>query len=264
MNIQVTKENLTLGGELDINAALHAKFQTIDQAALVDRITDYLTSIGKIRDAQLIAAVETQSTEFYQRSYGLLISDFAYGNATPTFKDLVAHEETYVNASPDDPLEATFAYEYSRQDGQSFKFTEGLKIGTKVGLKAKLPLIGESNVEINAEVSFSAEQSFTTTETSRWSFSEKVTVKPNTAVKVTGFIQIAKLDAPFTCHVKVLDGDILVEVKLKGDQGYTSWGVPIVAMMSDDERSLTLSGTLTGSEAAKIFIKETPASVPVL
>lgn len=264
MNIQVAKENLTAGGELDINGALHAKFQTIDQATLVERLIDYLTSVGRNQDVQRLAAVETKATEFYQTTYGLAISDFAYGNAAPILKDLIAHEETYVNSSPDDPLEATFAYEFSRQDGQNFKFAEGLKVGTKAGVKAKLPFVGEANVEVSAEVSFSAEQSFTTVQMSKWTFSTKVTVKPNTAVQVTGFIQIATLNTPFTCKVKVLDGNVLVEVKLKGDQGYTSWVVPIVYMMSDEERSFVLSGTLTGSEAARIFVKETPANAQIL
>ncbi len=262
MNFQVM--NIQSASELDINSALHAKFETIDQATLVDRLTDYLTSVGRISDAAKLVAVETKETEFYQTIYGLLISDFAYADVTPIFTDLAADEQTYVNASPDDPLEATFAYEFSRQDGQSFKFAEGLKVGTKAGVKAKLPFVGEANVEVSAEVSFSAEQSFTTVDTTKWSFSEKITVKPRTAVKATGYIRIAKLDAPFHCNVKVLDGNALIQVKIKGDQLYTSWVVPIVNMMSDDERSFALSGTITGSEAAKIYVEVTPVNIPIL
>ncbi len=262
MNYQA--RSLTTETELDINTALFKKFQTIDQAILMQRAIDYLNSIGATQRIANLAAIETGSSEFYQDHYGLLITDFSYGQVKQTLNNVVAHQETYANASPDDPLEATFSYEYSRQDGQAFKFTEGLKVGTKAGVKAKLPLVGEANVEVSAEVSFSAEQSFSTTETSKWNFNQKVTVKPNTSVKVVGFIRIGKVNAPFNCNVKVLDGNVLVEVKLKGDQGYSSWVFPVVAMMSDDERSFVLAGTLSGSEASDIFVKVEPVNTPLL
>ncbi len=134
--------------ELDINAALLQKFQTIDQAVLTKRAIDYLTSVGATDKIARLAAIETGYSEFYQDHYGLLITDFSYGEVKQSLKSVIAHQETYANASPDDPLEATFSYEYSRQDGQSFKFTEGLKVGTKAGVKAKLPLVGEANVEV--------------------------------------------------------------------------------------------------------------------
>lgn len=261
MNYQA--RNLAAETELDINPALFKKFQTIDQTVLMQRAIDYLTSIGANQKIASLAAIEAGSSEFYQDQYALLVTDFNYGQVKQSLNSIIAHQETYANASPDDPLEATFSYEYSRQDGQSFKFTEGLKVGTKAGVKAKLPLVGEANVEVSAEVSFSAEQSFSTTETSKWSFNQKVTVKPNTSVKVIGFIRIGKVDAPFNCNVRVLDGNVLVEVKLKGDQGYSSWVFPIAAMMSDDERSFVLSGTLTGSEASDIYVKVDPVNAPL-
>ncbi|HYP58501.1 MAG TPA: ETX/MTX2 family pore-forming toxin [Beijerinckia sp.] len=250
--------------DLDINQALSKEFQKISSAVLLERVVDYLTSIGRGKDAADVSFVDAKTTEFYQSNYDLLITDFTYGNVNTSMRDLVAHEEIYINSSPDDPLEATFSYEYSRQDGQSFKFTEGLKVGTKAGVKAKLPIVGEANVEVSAEVSFSAEQSFTTTETSRWNFSEKLTVKPSTSVKVTGLIRIAKLDAPFTCKVKVLDGNAFVELGLKGNKGYSQMVMPIKAIMSDEERSFVLSGNLNGSEAAETFVKVVPVNLPVL
>ncbi len=262
MNFQA--RNVGTSNELDVNEALYKKFQTIDQATLMERAIDYLTSIGATQKIASLAAIETGSSEFYQDHYDLLISNFSYSEVKQSLKSVVAHQETYTNASPDDPLEATFSYDYSRQDGQSFKFTEGLKVGTKAGVKAKLPLVGEANVEVSAEVSFSAEQSFSTTETSRWSFLQKVTVKPNTSVKVIGYIRIGKVDAPFSCNVQVLDGNVLVEVKLKDNQGYSSWVFPIAAMMSDAERSFVLSGTLTGSEASDTYVKVEPVNAPLL
>ncbi len=83
-------------------------------------------------------------------------------------------------------------------------------------------------------------------------------------MKVVGFIRIGKVDAPFNCNVRVLDGNVLVEVKLKDNQGYSSWVFPIVAMMSDEERSFVLSGTLTGSEASDIYVKVEPVNSPAL
>jgi hypothetical protein len=262
MNFQI--RNVSTQNELDINTALFKKFQTIDQATLMQRAIDYLTSIGATQRVADLAAIETGLTEFYQDRYDLLITDFSYGEVKQSLKSLIAHQETYANASPDDPLEATFSYEYSRQDGQSFKFTEGLKVGAKAGVKAKLPLVGEANVEVSAEVSFSAEQSFSTTESSKWNFLQKVTVKPLTSVKVIGYIRIGKIDAPFNCNVKVLDGNVLVEVKLKGDKGYSSWVFPVAAMMSDAERSFVLSGNLSGSEASDIYVKVEPVTTALL
>jgi hypothetical protein len=153
-------------------------------------------------------------------------------------------------------------YEYLHEDRQSFKFTKGLKVGAKAVFNAKLPLVCASYEKVSAEVSFSAEQTVTTAERSRWNFSETVTVRPNNDVKVTGFVRIAKLDAPFTCNVKVLDGDAFVELNLKTG---TCWQLvmPLIAIMSDDERTFGLSGNLESSKAVGTYVKVVSTDLPV-
>jgi Clostridium epsilon toxin ETX/Bacillus mosquitocidal toxin MTX2 len=247
--------------ELDVKDALLKRYQQIDPSALTERAFDYLSSIN-YRDIASLKSVDRSTVEFYD-DYGLLITDFSYGSVSKSFNDMVAHEQTYSNSSPDDPLEATFTYAYTRQDSQALKFTEGLKIGTKAAVKAKLPLVGESSVEVSAEVSFSAEQTIATTSTTNWQFSEKITVKPETAVQARGFIRVAKLDAPFTCHVRVTDGKVLVWFLLKSGS-YTELPIPITDMMTDEERSFVLSGNLSGSEAADAYVKVRPVEVQPL
>ncbi len=248
--------------ELDIKNALLKNYQQVDPSALTLRALDYLSSIN-YRDLANIESVDRSTVEFYETDYDLLITDFHYGAVSKSFSDLVAHEQTYINSSPDDPLEATFTYTFSRQDSQTFKFTEGLKIGTKAAAKVKLPLVGETAIEVSAEVSFSAEQSVVTTSTTTWQFSEKITVKPDTAVQAEGFIRVAKLDAPFTCNVRVTGGNVLVWFLLKGGNSYTELPIPVTDMMTDAERSFALAGNLSGSEAAETYVKVVPAQVGV-
>lgn len=244
--------------ELDIKAALLERYEQIDQATLTERAFDYLTSTGQ--DISNLQAVYRPTVEFYDDNYGLVITDFSYGNVTKSMSDLAAHTQTYRNQSPDDPLEATFTYTETRQDSQSFKFTEGLKVGAKAQFKAKLPLVGEASTEVSAEVSFSAEQTVSTTSTTTWQFSEKITVKPNTAVQATGFIRIAKLNAPFRCNVQVISGQVLVWFTLKNGT-YTETPIPVVDMMTDEERSFYLTGNLDGSEAAETYVNVVPVSI---
>jgi Clostridium epsilon toxin ETX/Bacillus mosquitocidal toxin MTX2 len=247
--------------ELDIKDALLKKYRQIDPSALTQRAFDYLSSIN-YRDIADLKSVDRSTVDFYD-DYDLLITDFRYGTIAKSFSDAVAHEQTYSNSSPDDPLEATFTYTYTRQDSQTFKFTEGLKVGAKAGFKAKLPLVGESSVEVSAEVSFSAEQTIATTSTTTWQFSEKITVKPETAVQAKGFIRVAKVDAPFTCNVRVAGGKVLVWFLLKSGS-YTEIPMPVTDMMTDEERSFVLSGNLSGSEAADAYVKVRPVQVGVL
>lgn len=239
--------------ELDVKAALLANYNQIDPAVLYQRAIDYLTSSGGNTDGLL--SVDRSTVEFYD-DYGLFITDFSYGDGTKTMNDMAVHQQTYVNRSPDDPLEGTFTYTLTRQDSQTFKFTEGLKIGAKASFKAGLPVLAEGKVEVSGEISFSAEQTLATTTTTTWQFAEKVTVKPLTAVQATGFLRFAEMDMPFTCNVSVNSGKVLVWFQTTN--GYTETPIPVTDMMAIEERTFVLSGQFNGSEGDETYVQVDP------
>jgi hypothetical protein len=111
---------------------------------------------------------------------------------------------------------------------------------------------------VSTEVSFTAEQSVATTTSSTWQFSETITVKPNTSVQAKGFIQVAKVSAPFTCNVRVTGGKVLVWFELNSG-GYTELPIPVTALMTDEERSFVLAGRLDGSLASRAYVRVDPA-----
>lgn len=242
---------------MDIKSSLITRYQQIDPAVLYERAIDYLSSQGE--NTSNLKSVDRSKVDFYD-DYALLITNFSYGNTTKSMGEVTAHEQTYINSSPDNPLEATFTYTESRQDAQTFKFTEGLKVGAKASFKAKLPFVGEATTEVSAEATFSAEQTVATTVTTTWQFAEKITVKPTTAVKATGFISIAKLNAPFTCNVQVTGGKVLVWFRIT-DGTWTETPIPVTAIMTDEDRSFILSGNFDGSEAAETYVKVVPAAI---
>jgi hypothetical protein len=166
-------------------------------------------------------------------------------------------------------LQDTFTYSKTQTETQGFSFTEGLKVGTKATAKVGLPYVGNTSVEINAEISFNATQNWSTTTQQSWQQSNSVTVPPNTSVKVTGFVKTAKLTANFTGKVQVVGGSVYLLMSTTTDPKFI-WSdiwyleIPLNAILSEQQLAFPVAGSFKGAFGTSLFIQAEPigASVP--
>jgi hypothetical protein len=250
--------------EIDIVKSLNDEILA-DKAKSLAAIKLYLQAIGENELAQ--KAVNILGIEGDPCGYSLVISDFSYSNIDSIFMpDLVVERvfENHANVT----LQDTFTYSKTQSETQGFSFTEGIKVGTKATAKVGLPLIGNTSVEVNAEVQFNATQNWSTTTQQTWQQSSAVTVPPNTSVKVTGFVKTAKLTANFTGKVRVVGGTVYLLMSATTDpqlQWKEEWylEIPLNAVLSDDQLAFPVAGSLRGAIGTTLIIKAEPTSASV-
>lgn len=191
-------------------------------------------------------------TEFYDSDYGITLQDFTYSTPSIVQTPVVVSTRTYQNDG-DTEIQEDFEFSKAMEESFTFGFTEGLKVGAKATAKVGLPLVGESEVELSAEVTFQADQQWTNTETKQWSLKTSVPVPAHSTVKITGFITNAKIDTMFSGVAKATKGNVLTWFKLKGEGGYTEFPIPLVVLLPEDQRVFPVSGSFQGVEGISAY-----------
>ena len=225
-----------------------------DQANAWVRIQAYFKNIGDNQTLQNVAGLDPGNTlEFYDDDYGIVLTDFAYQQQDPVFTPEMVSERIYENDG-DTEITEDFSFNKATEESFTFGFTEGLKIGLKATVKAALPLVGESEVEVSGELTFEANQSWSKSETKTWEIKTTVPVPPHSTTKVTGYIQNANIDADFTATVRATKGKVLTWFLLN-DGTYTETPIPLVVLLTDDERTLPVGGRFDGVEGVNAYTK---------
>ena len=94
----------------------------------------------------------------------------------------------------------------------------------------------------------------TKSETKTWEIKTTVPVPPHSTTKVTGYIQNANIDADFTATVRATKGKVLTWFLLN-DGTYTETPIPLVVLLTDDERTLPVGGRFDGVEGVNAYTK---------
>lgn len=215
---------------------IQAWYQAIGQDQKLDRV------------ASLVGALFQPDCD-----YGITLQNFTFGEINPLEKPIEASTRTYQNDGDTEILEE-FAFTKALEESFTFGFTEGLKVGTRATTKIKLPLIGESEIELNAEMSFDASEEWTRRETKEWSLKSTVPVPPRSTVKVTGFISNARLDTTFSGQAVATRGLIMTRFELKDGKGFTEIPIPLVVLLTAEQRSVPLSGRFRGVEGVSAWL----------
>lgn len=246
--------------ELDVYVKLNTEVMA-DPAATLANIQKYLQSIGEPDKAA--KAVNLLGLEGGASGYNVVLSDFQYSNADPTFSPTLVVDRIFVNDS-DATLSDTFTYNKTLQEAQTFSFTEGLKVGTKASAKVSLPLVGGTDVEVSAEVSFGATQTFATTTTQSWTQSSTINVPSHQSVKVVGLVKLASnVHRAFTGYAKVKGGTfnfLLSSTTDPSKQWLQEWylEVPIGAVLTDSQRQFPVAGSWSGALGVAVMITAGP------
>jgi hypothetical protein len=250
--------------EIDVVKQLNDEILA-DKAKSLAAIQAYLKEIGENNLAQ--KAVNLIGIEGNPDGYQLVISDFSYSDLDRIFMPDLVVERVFENKA-NVTLQDTFTYSKVQTETQGFSFTEGLKVGTKASAKVGLPLIGNTSVEVNAEVQFNATQNWSTTTQQTWQQSSTVNVPPNTSVKVTGFVKTAKLTASFVGKVRVVGGTVYLLMSSTTDpkeQWKQEWylEIPLDAILTHDQLAFPVAGSLRGAIGTTLIISAEPISSTV-
>ena len=97
----------------------------------------------------------------------------------------------------------TFTRDESTTASFTWSLTEGIKVGLKASGEVGLPLVAKGKVEASVEVDFSSTQSWTDSETQRWSVSQPVKVPPHKKVTAVLAIEQKKYDIDFTSNLVI-------------------------------------------------------------
>jgi len=195
--------------------------------------------------------LESFATDFdFYDDYGIVISDFSVAKQDAERDASIIAEKRYNNEGNVN-LEDTFTYTKTTQSSFTFKFTEGLKIGTKVTTEAKIPIVNVGGkVEISGEFTFGAEQSWTTVKTETFSDSLKIQVPPHSTVEAVATLSTEHGSFSFSAlaTATATRTNVWVTFKLKHGKGYTERLIPLgVLLPSEADRQVGVSGTLADS-----------------
>ncbi|MGR0482725.1 MAG: ETX/MTX2 family pore-forming toxin [Candidatus Electronema sp. V4] len=214
------------------------------------RVQAYYQQIGKTSFIDDIDSLDGL-TAFDDDDYGITLQDFTYSTPDVVPMPVEASIRIYQNDG-DTEIQEYFEFTKTMEESFTFGFTEGLKVGTKATAKVGLPLVGESEIALSAEVMFQSDQYWTQTETKGWALKTVVPVSAHSMVKITGFINNAKINATFSGVAKATKGSVLTWFKLKG-HGYTEAVVPLVILLPEDKRTVPLSGSFQGIEGISAY-----------
>jgi hypothetical protein len=251
---QLNNQALVGSVEQDIRQQLESRIMS--NANSLSLLKEYLSNTG-YDPAYVNSLTKIGAAECYY--FEVTLSDFKYNNLSEVYTPELIAEQTYINDSPVDELIATFEYNKSLTETFSFKFNEGLKIGTSAKFKAGLPIVGEGEVSVSGEISFGAEQAWTKTEARAWKDSRTIKVLPKTGVKVTATVSNAKISSSFVGVARATTGKVFVSVLNSQSNSYNDIVVPLTALLPDSpNREVPLSGTFNGAEAVNSVTRLEP------
>jgi hypothetical protein len=185
----------------------------------------------------------------------LVLSDFVLRNQSTTKGAEVVRTSQFMNDA-NDAITETFAYSTSKIDTLSFKFNQGLKIGTKAEVKAGLSFLAIAKVEVSGEFTFTAEQSWSTSVTETFSDTVSITVPANSRVDATATLETESGSFDFAAKATPTSPALraLMFCRLKQGGG-DSWSVPLTLVLPDEaDRQVPVSGVLTGALALDVTV----------
>lgn len=199
------------------------------------------------------------SVELHE-DYWIVLSSFQFKPETVSEDATIIAEKKYINKG-DVTIDDQFSYSKTVEDSFTFKFSKGLKTGTKVTVDAKIPLIKVGgSVEVSGEYSFDSEQSWTTRKTETFSDTITIHVPAKTTVEATATLSTEKGRLAFTGTATVTNTRAWVTVwfKLKGP-GYTDCAIPLgILLPTDADREVPVDGTLDDSLAIIVTVTTNP------
>ncbi len=175
---------------------------------------------------------------------------------------IIAFDEKVDNTDNNVSVDVAVKYSKTLQEVFSFTFSEGLKISTTVSVKAKLPLVGESEVSVSGEASFGTSQSWTTVESRTWEASNTIKIGAGESSEIKVVINNQVLNLPFTAKIIMGPQTAVSLTLLYANGGKASYKFPISALYTreqvTDQLSIDVDGTYTGVEGVGVDTIITP------
>ncbi len=181
-----------------------------------------------------------------------------------TSQDLISSRKIS-NSSNNTTLVQEVSISGSRTSTFEWGLTQNLTTGITMGFEAGVPF-GSVSGEISIELDLGSHQTWTTTEDEEYLFSEEVTVPPNEAVVLEGYVDWTEnLITPFTLTMNVmakgggvsLTGSQVDQLFLLSNPNAT------VTQILSQQITVTLEGQFTGTYAIDTFTKLEPIPIEV-
>lgn len=202
------------------------------------------------------------SSDPTQSDLALVLSNFVLSEQSVSKGADIIRTDSFLNDSNATVTES-FTYSKTEVDTFSFKFAQGLKVGTKAEVKAGLSFLATAKVEVSGEISFNAEQSWSTQVSETFSDTVAIQVPPHSRVAATATLETAKGTYGFTADARVTNSKISVLMFLeKVGGGGESFSTPLDVMLPDDaDMVVPLSGTLNGALGVTVTVTTEPITV---
>jgi hypothetical protein len=144
----------------------------------------------------------------------------------PAFDPVSIYEIQFSNStSVEEDFVANLGEDVVVSSGTSFSFTEGIKIGVKVGLGGPVAAVSGFKAELKIEGSFEANQTFTKyfTTTQKRNIEKPLTIQPGKSKIISIVTTRADTKVPFIMTVK-LAGTVFAWAKWKGaEDRWAGW-----------------------------------------
>jgi Clostridium epsilon toxin ETX/Bacillus mosquitocidal toxin MTX2 len=220
---------------------------------MVGRLNDFLQRINPDSPFR----VESISGGVKCWGISTVLTDFNWTDVNINkVEDSVLYEQVYDNSRGSDTMTPTFTFSKSYQDSHTFTFTEGLQVGATTTIKTGLDFLAEGEVDVSVEVSFSAEQSFTYTDTKTWEMTVPVEVLPGTVANIKGSLNVLKQTARFNAEQRVTGG--LAMIWVTTTLGIKESGIyPLTVLLPAEKRGFAIAGAVDSATGVRCKLVQT-------
>lgn len=193
--------------------------------------------------------------EVFSGDLDLVLSDFTFSKQEGTKGTEIIGTQTFLN-NANATITDSFTYSSTKTESFTLKFSEGLKVGTKATVKTNLGFIVKGRAEINAEITFSSDQTWSSQVAETFADTITISVPAHSRLSATAILNIEKGVFNFkgiaTATSQIVDAVMWFKGK---DGGGSSWHVPLKVLLSADaDRQVPVSGTVDGALAVSVTV----------
>jgi hypothetical protein len=186
--------------------------------------------------------------------------EFTYDQPVITRQPTLVASTTFSNGTD---ATATQSFADTKTTTASFKWslTEGLKLGAKTSFKVGAPVFAEGKIEASIELSFSATQEQTTTESQSWQYGASIPVPPHSVVQASAIVSMAEYNPNWYARLRVTGQSVAWhgDNRTSGMSTYPNIlcaGLPGFTVDNTDNSAVFAgSGTFEGAQGLSVDVK---------
>jgi hypothetical protein len=228
----------------------------------------------------MIVDLDSVISEFWQNNWrsdqpyvidnsGLFVEvlEFTYEQPDVTRQPTLVASTTFSNGT-DATATQTFADTKTTTASFKWSLTEGLKLGAKTSFKVSAPVFAEGKIEASIELSFSATQEQTTTDSQAWQYGASIPVPPHSVVQASAIVSMAEYNPNWYARLRVTGQSVAwyADNRTSGMSTYPNIlcaGLPGFTVDPTDNSALyAAGGTFKGAQGLSVEVKTQQSPYP--